>query len=49
MKTVPERMDWLWSPGYDLDSVIPNHSVLSKAGKKWGAAVFQSFSERITS
>jgi transposase len=47
METVPERMDWLWFLGYDLDSVIPNHSVLSKARKKWGVAVFQSFFERI--
>lgn len=47
METVPERMDWLWFLGYDLDSTIPNHSVLSKARKKWGAAVFQSFFERI--
>jgi transposase len=47
METVPERMDWLWFLGYDLDSTIPNHSVLSKARKKWGVAVFQSFFERI--
>jgi transposase len=47
MDTVPERMDWLWFLGYDLNSTIPNHSVLSKAKKKWGAAVFQSFFERI--
>lgn len=47
METVPERMDWLWFLGYDLDSTIPNHSVLSKARKKWGATVFQSFFERI--
>lgn len=47
LETVPERMDWLWFLGYDLDSTIPNHSVLSKARKKWGAAVFQSFFERI--
>lgn len=47
METVPERMDWLWFLGYDLDAKIPNHSVLSKARKKWGAAVFQSFFERI--
>jgi transposase len=45
--TVPERMDWLWFLGYDLDAKIPNHSVLSKARKKWGVAVFQSFFERI--
>lgn len=47
METLPERMDWLWFLGYDLDATIPNHSVLSKARKKWGVAVFQSFFERI--
>jgi transposase len=47
METVPERMDWLWFLGYELDSTIPNHSVLSKARKKWGVEVFQSFFERI--
>jgi transposase len=24
--TIPERLDWLWFLGYDLDSEIPNHS-----------------------
>lgn len=47
MDTLPERMDWLWFLGYDLDSEIPNHSVLSKARKKWGLDVFQGFFERI--
>jgi len=47
METIPERMDWLWFLGYDLNTNIPNHSVLSKARKKWGVAVFQSFFERI--
>jgi transposase len=47
METVPERIDWLWFLGYDLDATIPNHSVLSKARKKWGVEVFQSFFERI--
>ena len=41
--TVPERIDWLWFLGYDLDSEIPNHSVLSKARNKWGVEIFQSF------
>jgi len=45
--TLPERIDWLWFLGYDLDSEIPNHSVLSKARKKWGVDIFQSFFERI--
>lgn len=47
MDTLPERIDWLWFLGYDIDSEIPNHSVLSKARKKWGAEVFQRFFERI--
>lgn len=45
--TLPERIDWLWFLGYDLDSEIPNHSILSKARKKWGVAIFQGFFERI--
>ncbi len=31
MHTLPMRLDWLWFLDYDLDSEIPNHSVLSKA------------------
>lgn len=47
MGTLPERLDWLWFLGYDLDSEIPGHSVLSKAKKRWGVEVFKSFFERI--
>ncbi len=47
MDTLPERLDWLWFLGFDLDSTIPNHSVLSKARKRWGAELFKSFFERI--
>lgn len=47
MGTLPERLDWLWFLGYDLDSEIPGHSVLSKAKKRWGVQVFKSFFERI--
>ena len=47
METLPERLDWLWFLGYDLDSAIPDHSVLSKARKKWGGEVFKNFFERI--
>lgn len=35
------RLDWLWFLGLDLDSEVPHHSVLSKARKRWGAAVFE--------
>jgi transposase len=27
MRRLPERLDWLWFCGYDLDSTLPNHSV----------------------
>ena len=47
MDTVPERLDWLWFLGYDLDSEIPNHSVLSKARRRWGVAVFRKLFERV--
>jgi len=47
MQTLPERLDWLWFLGYDLDSSIPNHSVLSKARNRWGEEVFREFFERI--
>jgi IS5 family transposase len=47
MDTLPERIDWLWFLGYDLDSEIPNHSVLSKARKKWGVEIFKNFFQRI--
>lgn len=47
MQTLPERLDWLWFLGYDLDSKIPNHSVLSKARSRWGESVFREFFERV--
>ncbi len=45
--TLPAQMDWLWFLGFDLDTPIPNHSVLSKARKRWGVEVFRSFFERV--
>jgi hypothetical protein len=36
MVTIPERLDWLWFLGYDLDDEIPDNSVLSKARARWG-------------
>jgi len=35
---LPMRLDWLWFCGYDLDSEVPDHSVLSKARRRWGAS-----------
>jgi transposase len=44
---IPLRIDWLWFLGYDLDSEIPHHSVLSKARSRWGVKAFKLFFERI--
>jgi len=41
MRIVPERLDYLWFLDFDLDDEIPNHSVLSKARKRWGGGVFE--------
>lgn len=40
MRIIPERLDYMWFLGYGLDDTIPNHSVLSKARKRWGQEVF---------
>jgi transposase len=47
METIPLRLDWLWFLGYDVDSEVPDHSVLSKARTRWGVEVFRNFFERI--
>jgi transposase len=47
MRIIPERLDYLWFLGYGLDDKIPNHSVLSKARKRWGRAVFVSLFSRV--
>ena len=41
MRIVPLRLDYLWFLGYGLEDEIPNHSVLSKARKRWGGQVFE--------
>jgi transposase len=41
MRIVGERLDYLWFLDFDLDEEIPNHSVLSKARKRWGTDVFE--------
>ncbi len=47
METIPLRLDWLWFLGYDIDSEVPDHSVLSKARVRWGVEAFRRFFERI--
>jgi transposase len=41
------RLDFLWFLGFDLDTEIPDHSVLSKARARWGEEVFQKLFIRI--
>jgi transposase len=43
MEKLPLRLDWLWFCGYDLDDQTPNHSVISKARRRWGQEGFQEF------
>jgi len=42
MRIVAERMDYLWFLGFDLDEEIPDHSVVSKARRRWGPETFRS-------
>jgi transposase len=43
MRQLPLRLDWLWFCGYDLDEDTPDHSVLSKARRRWGPEAFEQF------
>jgi len=47
MAQLPVRLDWMWFCGYDFDDAIPNHSVISKARRRWGAEVFRSMFEQV--
>jgi transposase len=47
METIEERLDWVWFLDFDLDTEIPDHSVLSKARRRWGEEAFRSFYERV--
>lgn len=41
MKVVAERLDYLWFLGFGLDDEVPDHSVLSKARRRWGREIFE--------
>jgi len=43
MRRLGERLDWLWFCEFDLDDIIPHHSILSKARRRWGLEVFEEF------
>ena len=43
MRRLPERLDWLWFCEFDLDDILPNHSVPSKALRRWGWKYLRNF------
>jgi len=43
MRILPYRLDYLWFLGLGLEDPIPDHSVLSKARRRWGPEVFEGF------
>jgi len=47
MRQLPMRLDWLWFCRLDLDSAIPDHSVLSKARRRWGEELFGKVFARV--
>jgi IS5 family transposase len=47
MRQLPMRLDWLWFCGLDVDSAIPDHSVLSKARRRWGLELFEKLFARV--
>lgn len=47
MARMSERLDWMWFCGYDWDAAIPDHSVISKARRRWGVAVFTELFQQV--
>lgn len=41
MEQIRLRLDFLWFLDLDLDSAVPDHSVLSKARTRWGPEIFE--------
>ena len=41
MRVVEERLDYLWFLGLGLEDEVPDHSVLSKARRRWGRQIFE--------
>ena len=46
MRQVEDRLSFRWFLGYDLDEPIPDHSVVSKAIKRFGPALFEELFTR---
>lgn len=41
------NLAWRWFLGYELDEAIPDHSVLSKARRRFGVKVYEQFFVRV--
>jgi transposase len=41
MHQVAYRLDYLWFLGLTLDDQVPDHSILSKARRRWGRKIFE--------
>ena len=37
----------MWFLGYDIDAEVPDHSILSKARKRWGEDIFKELFSRV--
>ncbi len=46
MRQVEDRLSFRWFIGYDLDEKIPDHSVISKALRRFGPELFRELVER---
>ena len=47
IEDIKYNLAYLWFIGYDLDEPVPDHSVLSKARKRFGVTVYQAFFKEI--
>jgi transposase len=47
MRQLPLRLDWLWFCRMGLDDEAPDHSVLSKARRRWGEDVFEQLFKHV--
>jgi len=41
------NLAWRWFLGYELDESIPDHSILSKARRRFGQPVYEQFFQRV--
>src|SRR5258708_12340721 len=41
------NLAWRWFLGYELDEALPDHSVLTKARRRFGTRVYELFFKRI--